>query len=156
MLVLCGRRWGLVASVTRFVHFGPLSDRLRRKQDAVAKVDATFIAASQPGARVAEIFRRAIEAYGETGYPEEWKLHHQGGAAGYEPREYVATLNSTEEVCAGQAFAWNPSITGTKSEDTIIVNEKGCEIITAMGDWPQIPVQVEGQLIERPAILELS
>jgi antitoxin VapB len=156
MLVLCGRKWGLVASVTRFVHFGPLSDQLRRKQDAVAKVDATLIAATQPGARVAQIFRRAIEAYVEMGYSDEWKLHHQGGAAGYEPREYVATLDSTEEVYMGQAFAWNPSITGTKSEDTIIVSEKGYEIITAVGGWPQIPVQVDGQLIERPAILEVS
>jgi hypothetical protein len=56
----------------------------------------------------------------------------------------------------GQAFAWNPSITGTKSEDTILIDEKGCEVITAMADWPQIPVQVEGRLIERPTILEVS
>lgn len=155
MLVLCGRKWGLVGSVTRFVHFGPLSDELRRKQDAVAKVDATFIAATRPGARVAEIFRRAIKAYAEVGYPDEWKLHHQGGAAGYEPREYVATLDSTEEVYAGQAFAWNPSITGVKSEDTILIGSEANEILTAVGDWPMIPVEIEGQVIERPTILSI-
>lgn len=156
MLVLCGRKWGLVASATRLVHFGPLPHEVRRKEEAVAQVDGTFIAATRPGARISHIFKKAVEAYREVGYPDEWKLHHQGGAAGYEPREYVATLDSTEEVYAGQAFAWNPSITGTKSEDTIIVTEKGYEIITAVGDWPKVPVQVEGQLIERPAILELS
>lgn len=155
MLVLCGRKWGLVASLTRLVHFGRLPDDLRRKAEAVARVDATFIAATRPGAKVADIFRQAIKAYANVGYPEEWKLHHQGGPAGYEPREYLVTLDSTEEVYAGQAFAWNPSITGTKSEDTILVGERGCEAITAMEDWPQIPVQMEGQRIERPAILEI-
>jgi Xaa-Pro aminopeptidase len=156
MLVLCGRKWGLVASVTRLVHFGPLPHEVRRKQEAVAQVDAKFIAASRPGARISDIFKKAVETYRQVGYPDEWRLHHQGGLAGYEPREYIATPTSRQVVRPGQAFAWNPSITGTKSEDTIIVSEKDYEVITAVGDWPQIPVQVESQLIERPAILEVS
>jgi antitoxin VapB len=156
MLVLCGRRWGLVCSLTRFVHFGRLPDDLRRKAEAVARVDATFIAATRPGRTLGEIFQRAMTAYAETGFPEEWRLHHQGGLAGYEPREYIATPTSPEVVRAHQAFAWNPSITGTKSEDTIIVKEEGYEVITAVGGWPQIPLQVEGQLIARPVILEIS
>jgi len=155
MLVLCGRRWGLVCSLTRFVHFGRLPDELRRKAEAVARIDATFIAATRPGQTLGEIFQRAMTAYAETGFSEEWHLHHQGGVAGYEPREYIATPTSHQVVRPGQAFAWNPSITGTKSEDTIIVSEKGYEIVTAMGDWPQIPVRVEGKLIERPASLEV-
>ncbi len=156
MVVLCGRKWGLVASLTRLVHFGSLPHELRRKQEAVAQVDAAFIAASRPGARIADVFRKGVETYEKVGYPHEWKLHHQGGLAGYEPREHIATPTSSQVVKPGQAFAWNPSITGTKSEDTILVGEKGCEVITAMEDWPQIPVEVEGQLIERPAILEVS
>ncbi len=156
MLVLCGRKWGLVASVTRLVHFGSLPNELRAKQEAVAHVDATFIAATEPGATIADIFRKGVEAYAKVGYPNEWRLHHQGGLAGYEPREHLATPTSAQVVKPGQAFAWNPSITGTKSEDTILVGEKRCEVITAMEDWPQIPVEVEGQLIERPAILDVS
>jgi Xaa-Pro aminopeptidase len=156
MLVLCGRKGGLVASLTRFVHFGSLPRELRGKQEAVAQVDGAFIAASRPGARIADIFRKGVEAYAKVGYPDEWQLHHQGGPAGYEPREHLATPTSSQVVNLGQALAWNPSITGTKSEDTILVGEKGCEVITAMEDWPQIPVQVEGQLIERPVILEVS
>ena len=49
MLVLCGRKWGLVCSITRLVHFGALSDEVRRKMQATAQVDATFIAATRPG-----------------------------------------------------------------------------------------------------------
>jgi antitoxin VapB len=157
MLVLCGRRWGLVCSITRLVHFGPLPDELRRKSEAVAQVDAAFIAATQPGRTLGEIFEIAQGVYANTGYPDEWRLHHQGGPAGYEPREYVAVPSSTDVVTVGQTYAWNPSITGAKSEDTILVGEDGNEVLTTIPDWPMLSVDVEGQadLMLRPAILEV-
>jgi Xaa-Pro aminopeptidase len=156
MLVLCGRKWGLVGSVTRLAHFGRLTDDLRRRQEAVARVDAALIAATRPGSALADIFRRGMATYAESGWPEEWRFHHQGGPAGYEPREYLATLDSTEIVKTGQAFAWNPSIQGTKSEDTILVGAASNEVITAMTGWPTIRHLVEGHEIERPAILEMG
>lgn len=155
MLVLCGRRRGLVCSVTRFVHFGHLPDDLRRKAEAVAQIDATFIAATRPGKTVGEILRRATKVYAETGFPDEWHLHHQGGSAGYEPREQVATPGSTEVVSVGQTYAWNPSITGTKSEDTILVGEAGNEVLTSMDGWPTLPVTIDDREIARPTILEV-
>jgi len=155
MLVLCGRRWGLVCSVTRLVHFGHLPDDLRRKAEAVAQIDATFIAATRPGRTLGEIFRCVTAAYAEAGFPDEWHLHHQGGPAGYEPREYVATPHSTDVVSVGQVYAWNPSITGTKSEDTILVGEAGNEVLTATRGWPTLSVTVNGQTFARPAILEI-
>ncbi len=155
MLVLCGRRWGLVCSLTRFVHFGRLPDDLRRKAEAVARVDATFIAATRPGQRLDAIFERAVGAYAKAGFPDEWRLHHQGGPAGYEPREYIATPRSKDTVSTGQVYAWNPSITGTKSEDSILVGETGNEILTAIEGWPELSVVVADQEIARPAILEI-
>jgi len=156
MLVLCGRQHGLVCSVTRFVHFGRLPDEIRRKAEAVANIDAIMITSTCPGRPLGEIFQRAVQAYVDCGYPDEWHLHHQGGPAGYEPREFVATPGLTDEVALGQVYAWNPSITGTKSEDTILVSEKDNEILTAMKDWPTIMVEVEGWTIKRPAILEIT
>jgi antitoxin VapB len=155
MLVLCGRRQGLVCSVTRFVYFGRLPDEIRRKAEAVAKIDATMIASTRPGRSLGEIFQRAVQAYADCGYPDEWHLHHQGGPAGYEPREHVAMPGSTDVVALGQVYAWNPSITGAKSEDTILVGEMDNEILTAMKDWPTITVEVDGRTIKRPAILEI-
>ena len=155
MLVLGGQRHGLVASVSRLVHFGSLSPELRRRAEAVARVDAVLIGSTRPGMRVAEIFQRAQRIYSEVGFPEEWKLHHQGGAAGYEAREYKALPNSAETVDEGQAFAWNPSICGTKSEDTLIVGDTHNEIITATGSWPQVEIEVDNQIIVRPTILEV-
>jgi len=155
MLVLCGRQGGLIASCTRLVHFGPLPADLTRKQESVARVDATLIASTRPGVRVADIFNAAVQAYAAEGYPDEWALHHQGGCAGYEGRECKATLECAEVVHQGEAFAWNPSIKGTKSEDTIVVGSDENEIITATGAWPTIAVEINGRTILRPAILEL-
>jgi Xaa-Pro aminopeptidase len=155
MLVLCGRRWGLVCSVTRLVHFGALPDELRRRARAVAEVDATVIAATRPGQRLADIFRRAREAYSEAGYAGEWQWHHQGGPAGYEPREYVALPHSQDTVRLGQAYAWNPSVSGAKSEDTILVGDGDNEMLTATPGLPEMPIAVEGREIARPGILEV-
>ena len=155
MLVLCGRRWGLVGSITRLVHFGKLPDEVRRKMEATAQVDATFIAATRPGQTLGQVFSRATAAYAETGFADEWQLHHQGGPAAYEPREWVATPGATDVVSAGQVYAWNPSITGTKSEDTILVGESSNEVLTTIGGWPMLSIPVDSQTIQRPAILEI-
>ena len=155
MLVLCGRKWGLVCSITRLVHFGKLSDEIRRKMQATAQVDATFIAATRPGQTLGQVFSRATAAYAETGFADEWQLHHQGGPAAYEPREWVATPGAAEVVSIGQAYAWNPSITGTKSEDTILVGASGNQVLTTIAGWPMLPITVDGQTILRPAILEI-
>lgn len=155
MLVLCGRKWGLVCSLTRLVHIGPLPPELRQKMQAVAYVDARMIQGTRPGVSLAEIFESAIRAYAQVGYAGEWKLHHQGGLAGYEPREVVATPATLDQVQPGQVYAWNPSITGVKSEDTILVGEKGNEILTAIPGWPEQVIDLDGQLVSRPAVLEI-
>jgi antitoxin VapB len=152
MLVLCGRKYGLVCSLTRLIHFGPLPDELKKKVDAVAYVDATMIAVTRPGKKLNQVFQAAKEAYAEVGYADEWHLHHQGGPAGFDPREFIATDIVDIPVGTGQVYAWNPSITGCKSEDTILIGEDGNEILSTIEDWPMISIQVNGQTIDRPAI----
>jgi antitoxin VapB len=149
MLILCGRKSGLICSLTRLVHFGPLSDELKRKVAACAKVDAAFIQTTRPGRTLGDIFDKAASVYAAEGFPDEWKKHHQGGTSGYEPREYLAIPGSQDLVFAGQAYAWNPSITGYKSEDTILVGEAQNEVLTEMPDWPA--TVIDG--IARPSIL---
>jgi Xaa-Pro aminopeptidase len=156
MLILCGRQRGLVASVTRLVHFGSMPKALRTKMEGTARVDAAFIAATRPGRTLGEVFQHAVDAYAAAGFPEEWHLHHQGGPAGYEPREYLGLPGGAQVVTAGQAYAWNPSITGTKSEDTILVGEQGNEVVTAIEGWPMLTVEAAGgEKWLRPAVLEV-
>ena len=155
MLVLCGRRWGLVCSITRFIHFGPLPDDLSRKTEVVAKIDAVFIDSTCPNRKLKEVFQEAIHAYQENGYPDEWRNHHQGGPVGYEPRELIVTQATEDRVKEGQVYAWNPSIAGIKSEDSILIGEGGHEILTKIEGWPNIIAEANGKQYERPTILEI-
>lgn len=155
MLVTCARKWGLIVSATRIVHFGPIPDELRRKHDAVMLVDAEMIAHTRPGTSMNYIFRKGMETYSRMHFAEEWKFHHQGGPTGYAGREYRAKPGVQESVRLNQAFAWNPSITGTKSEDTIIALADRTEIISAHGDWPMKSVEVESMTVPRPDMLQL-
>jgi Xaa-Pro dipeptidase len=153
MVVLCGRKWGLIVSLTRLVHFGKTSAELRRRHNAVAEIDACFISGTKPGARVSEIFKCALQVYRKTGFADEWKFLHQGGSTGYEGRDYKGNFNCKEIVRKNQAFAWNPSITGTKSEDTIIAFPEETKIISTVPGWPMITAECCGIEIERPDIL---
>lgn len=156
MLVLCGRQQGLVCSITRLVYFGSLPAELRHKMEACARIDGALIAATRPGAALADVFRKGTDAYAAEGFADEWQLHHQGGPAAYEPRETTVTPASTGKVLLGEAFAWNPSITGVKSEDTILTGEKSNEVITVIPGWPVMDVVVGGQIYKRPLILEIN
>jgi antitoxin VapB len=154
MMVICGRRGGLISAVTRLVHFGEMSDDLRDRHRSVCEVDAAMILATRPDKPAASVFAAAQRAYTASGYDGEWQLHHQGGAISYQPREYIATPECTETVQVDQAFAWNPSIKGTKSEDTVLVRPDGFEVLSApSSEWPVIEVEQDGQLVRRADIL---
>lgn len=155
MLVICARRHGLIANLTRMVCFGTPSDELRRKHLAVCNVDAELILSTVPGAGYGEIFQRGLAVYRETGFADEWRLHHQGGPTGYAGREFKATEESAHVVVDNQAVAWNPSITGTKVEDTFIAAAAGPRIVTAAREWPMLRVQRPAGALERPDILVL-
>lgn len=152
MLVLCGRTAGLVCSVTRLVHFGALSDELQQKSAACATIDARINAASKPGAVLGDLFGVLQAAYADVGFADEWKLHHQGGPAGYGAREIIANPSETAALSADMVCAWNPSITGVKVEDSILVTPDGPEILTAIDGWPKLAVEVDGLTLKRPLI----
>ncbi|MDY7220989.1 hypothetical protein [Halalkalibacterium halodurans] len=61
--------------------------------------------------------------------------------------------DAQELIQANEVYAWNPSITGTKSEDTILVTESGPEILTLGKEYPLMTVTVAGCTYERPDIL---
>ncbi len=159
MLVTCARSGGLVAAATRLVHFGELSPDLRRRHNAVVQVDAGVLAASKEGASMAALFDVLKLAYAEQGFPGEEEKHHQGGTIGYRGREYKADPNSREILHAPQAVAWNPSITGTKSEDTYLIpaggpDAPGPECLTSGdGSWPMIQVEAGDRSFIRPDVL---
>lgn len=130
MLVLCAERGGLVANLTRWVHLVPPDDEwTRRQQTCEAILRRMREEATQPGHTLAQAFADCQRYYAAAGYPDEWRLHHQGGLTGYAPREVIATPTSDMVIQPGHAFAWNPSVTSAKAEETFVLTESGPEII---------------------------
>jgi Xaa-Pro aminopeptidase len=155
MLSVNARKGGLVVCLTRFVHFGALSDALRRQYEANVYVDCVLMANTRPGTPANEVLRKGVDAYTAQGYAEEWRLHHQGGPIGYQPRDYRTHFMTTDVVAENQPFCWNPSITGTKSEDTILATAHGPEPITRPVLFPTLTLDVDGIRFVRPMIQEL-
>ncbi|MCP2521112.1 M24 family metallopeptidase, partial [SCandidatus Aminicenantes bacterium Aminicenantia_JdfR_composite] len=153
MINICAEKWGLVIAMTRLVHFGPLPKDLKKKMQSVARVDSTYLSMTRPGMPAFKILEAGQKAYEAEGYKDEWKAHHQGGAIGYLEREWIVYPGLKEKVRERQAFAWNPTIRGTKCEDTIICFKDRIEILTEIKDWPKIRVTIDGKTFYRPGIL---
>lgn len=154
MLVLCAERGGLVANVTRFVHFGNIPEEMRSRQENLATIDVAMNTATRPGQRIGDVVKAGIRHYQAAGFPEDWKLLHQGGLTGYNSREYLATPDSQDLIEVNQVYTWNPALPGVKSEDTILVKEQDNEFLTHTGNWVYVDVHKEGKHYQRPGILE--
>lgn len=137
MAAVCAQRNGLIVSLTRLVHFGAPSADLLARHDAVTRVDSVLHEATRVGARWCDVLARGIDEYAHRGFGDEWKKHHQGGPMGYECRDFKATQAESRVVKPDQLVGWNPSITGTKSEDTIVTGAAGPRVITRTGNWPE-------------------
>ena len=152
MLVSCAAYKGLVSCLTRFVCFRPMTE-LEDRQQALAHIDAAVNLSTRPGRTLGELFFILQRAYEEQGFEGEWRHHHQGGPTGYLNREAIACPGSDVKVRSQQAFAWNPSVPGSKSEDTILCTADGIEVLTAPSEeWPDIVGRFNGQELSRPAI----
>jgi Xaa-Pro aminopeptidase len=155
MIVVCARRNGLIASLTRIVCEGEVPEVLRERTEGTAVVMGRLLNYTRPGVSGADLYAVAASAYHQLGFDGEEHLHHQGGATGYRTRDWVAHPASKEKVLARQAFAWNPSITGSKVEETCISTDNGVEIITSSPGWPSIPVRINDAEYFLPGVLSL-
>lgn len=140
MLVVCGRRHGLYANLTRFVSFRRLTPDERRLFDDAAHVEAAAWTASVPGAMLGAVYDAIVAAYARLGHAGAEAHHHQGGTTGYLSRELVATPGMETVIEAETALAWNPSLPGAKIEDTVITGAGGIEILTIDPTWPVVTV----------------
>jgi multiple sugar transport system permease protein len=156
MLSVNARYKGLITTITRMLHFGRPADKLAAQFRANNEVECRMIAATRPGAPMKAAFDAALAAYKEFGYENKWQLHHQGGAMGYYARDVKVTARTTENVTENQAFCWNPSITGTKTEDGFIATAAGPLMITRPVIYPSIKTAAGGVEFVRPGMLVID
>ncbi|MDR1934988.1 MAG: M24 family metallopeptidase [Candidatus Accumulibacter sp.] len=146
---------GLIVCMTRYVNFVPVSDELRRQYRANQRIDCIYMAHSIPGESYQRPLLAGKAAYEELGYGEEFDKHHQGGPIGYAARDFRVDFTVNGTIREHQAFCWNPSITGTKSEDTVIVSKAGVDMISRPVIFPKVSIEACGASFVRPDILEL-
>lgn len=153
MVVVCSEFKGLIVSMSRSVYFGKLTEELEAKKDVLAHIDAEIINYTRPGKTYADAFRFIKRMYEKYGYKDEWVHHHQGGPTGYSPRYFLANDFTNVPIEIGNAFAWNPTLKGIKSEDTFLVEKDFNRYISYDENWPSIEIVVEDKKIKRPDIL---
>jgi Xaa-Pro aminopeptidase len=155
LLVTCAKRGGLIVNLSRMVCVGDIPTELLDRTESTAFVNAKLWDATRPGVTGADLYQVAAGAYSSVGFGDEINLHHQGGAAGYKTREWVAHPKSADVVKPNQAFSWNPSITGTKVEETIVVRREGNEVISRSPDFPTLSTVIDGIEYLSPGILSI-
>lgn len=140
ILTVVGTRYGLNAAVTRTVEFDNAPHWLEDRYEDISRVAATMAAATWRegihGGSAGDVFETIQVAYDKLGYGNEWQNHHQGGALGYASREWVATPSHDAPVELPMTYAWNPTVKGAKTEDTILATKDGIEVLSITGEFP--------------------
>jgi len=138
---ICAKRKGLIASVTRIVTFGELTNQMVSDYTSIFRVEAALFDATVVGKPFSDPINAAIAAYPANGFEvDEWTKHHQGGPTGFLPRDWPANQATTRLIANNQPIAWNPTGKGWKAEDTIVATDSGVKLLTYDPEWPAFEV----------------
>ena len=147
---ICAKEKGLIASVTRIVTFGALTEVEENQYASILEVEADLLDATIVGEPFSSVIDVATRSYGEHGFEsDEWHRHHQGGPSGFLPRDWPATQSSARLIQPDQVIAWNPTGKGWKAEDTLITTATGITLLSVDSSWPTR--EVRGRI--RPDLL---
>ena len=153
VLRVTARKYGLCATASRAVSFGPPDDAFRAEHNAATKVSATYVASTWPDARPREILGAGRRVYGLTGFEHEWRLAPQGHIIGRAPVE-MDLMPATEELFqAGWAVTWSASVGAASSCDTFLITDQGPRVVTPTEIWPLKRIRIQGADFVRPDIL---
>jgi hypothetical protein len=143
--------------MTRMIAFQE-NQRLVEQMESNTAIDAAVINATRYSETLGEAFEKLVSFYEESGLAGEWQKLHQGGVVGYRLKEYFASRRSRVPLRDGMAFAWNITISGTKSEDTFLLRDGSMGWITNWDEsrWPVFEHEIDGEVYSRPGILILE
>jgi Xaa-Pro aminopeptidase len=154
VLSVTARKYGLCATATRSVSFGPPEDVFRAEHNASCKVGATYVASTWPDALPREILGAGRRVYALTGYEHEWRQAPQGHVTGRTPVELALTPNTEELFQAGWSVTWSAGVGAARSCDTFLVTDAGPRVVTPTEPWPLKRIRIQGADFVRPDILQ--
>lgn len=154
MIVLGGEKYGLNVSITRMVCFGSIPEEMQERMEKTQYVFAQMQMQMRDNMTYQAYFKKIQEIYESIGYKDEWRMHHQGGPTGYGCREFVVLPECEKILKKNQVYAWNPTICGTKCEETTYFGTSGIEILTRTEKWPCKNIKTEHGSVNVTKILQ--
>ena len=155
MMSINGRYKGLITTVSRMIHVGPIASDIAERYDTCLRIECETLGALRIGADDFGAYQTMRKAYEAAGYPDDFDKHNQGGCQGYFPREYQVTPHRHQATQVGQVYCFNPVLDGVKSEDAVVVSQQGFDFITHPVLFDKVTVEAAGRVWERPAIMEI-
>jgi Xaa-Pro aminopeptidase len=153
VITATGRKYGLCATASRSVCFGPPDAELRKEHDAACKVSATYIASSWPDAMPQQILSTGRRVYLVSGYEHQWRLGPQGFVTGRAAVE-LSLLPQTQELFQPDwAVTWCSGVGAAVSCDTFVVSDQGPRLVTPTELWPLKRIRIQGAEFFRPDLL---
>ncbi len=148
-----GRRWGLCVGAARTICFDSVPEELQTAHQAAVLIHATGMHFSVAKWELKDVWGRVARIYEKFGHTSEWQLASQAEVVGYSPAEVPLTPDGTFPLQSHMAIHWHPSVGPAVMGDTVLISERGIELITPTDIWPILTVQVKKTPIGCPGIL---